>query len=57
MKISVDSFQIRQGYILSDDHLVETRQEVCIKEMAMEDGETDIATDELEVTLIIRDIY
>jgi len=40
MKVSIDGLQIRQGHGFSEDHLVETRYEVRIKETAVEDGET-----------------
>jgi len=53
MKISIDRLQIHQSHGLSEDHLVETRYEVCIKEAAVEDGETETATNELEVTQMI----
>ena len=50
MTNSIDKLQIRQGHVLSEDYLVETRDEVCIEETTVQDGETETTSDELEVT-------
>lgn len=54
MKVCIDSLQICQGHVFSKDHFVETRHEVCIEETAVEDSESETATDELEVTQMVR---
>jgi hypothetical protein len=49
MKISIDTLHILECDLLSQDHLVEGTDEEGVQEAAMEDGQTDNTSDELEV--------
>jgi len=53
VKFGVDSLQIGDSHRLSKNHLVERGNEVCVQESPMEDGETNDAADELEVTEMV----
>jgi len=53
MQISIDRLQIRQCHALAEDELVETRHEIGIQESPVEDGQTQHASDELEVTEMV----
>ena len=49
MERLVDTFEIGDGDLFTEDHLVEARDEESIEETAVEDGHSDDASDELEV--------
>ena len=54
MQVRVDALQVRQCHMLAEDHLVDTRHEVRVEESAMEDGQPQDTTDELEVAQMVR---
>ena len=54
MKGHIDTFHVRQGHLLLQDHLVQCPDEEGVEEPSMEDGETDDSTDELEVEEMLR---
>lgn len=49
MKRLVDTFEIGDGDLFAEDHLIEARDEESIKETSVEDGHSDDASDKLEV--------
>ena len=53
VKLSIDTLKISQRDLLAKDHLVECSNEVRIQEAAVEDAETQAATDELEVVQVL----
>ena len=53
MQLGIDTLQISQRNLLLQDHLVEADDEVRVQETAMEDAETQAATDELEVVQVL----
>ena len=54
MELGVDALQVSERDLFRDDHLVEARNEVCVEESSMEDGQADNPTDELEVVKVLR---
>lgn len=54
MQFGVDTLQVHESHLLLQDHLVEGSDEVGIQEPAVEDAQTQTATDELEVVQMFR---
>jgi hypothetical protein len=54
MKLGIDALEIRQSDLLPQYHLVKANDKVRIKESAMENAETETATDKLEVVQMLR---
>jgi len=53
MEFSIDALKVAESNLLVDDHLVEARDEVGIKESAVEDGQADDPPNELEVVEVL----
>lgn len=53
MQLRIDALQIRQRHFLLQDHLIETDNEVCVKETAVEDTQAQASADELEVIQVL----
>jgi hypothetical protein len=54
MQFRVHALQVRQSYLLGQDHFVEAWHEVCIQESSMENTESETPTDELEIAQVVR---
>jgi hypothetical protein len=54
VELSIDALHVGQCDSLLQDHLVECTNEECIQEAPMEDSQADNATNELEVTKVLR---
>jgi len=54
VELSIDTLHVGQGDPLLQDHLVECTNEECIQEAPVEDSQTNNATNELEVTKMLR---
>jgi hypothetical protein len=51
--LGINTFHVTEGNLLLEDHLVQRSDEVGIEESTMEDGETEDATNELEVVQVL----
>jgi hypothetical protein len=54
VEFGIDTLHVGQGDSLLQDHLVEGANEERIQEASVEDGQTDNATNELEVSKMLR---
>ncbi|SRR5258706_4196555 len=53
MELGIDALKVNERYLFCDDHLVEARDEIGIKESAVEDGQADDSPDEFEVVEVL----
>lgn len=52
MQLCIHAFQVRQRDPLTEDHLVQASDKVGVYESAMENGETEATSDELEIVQV-----
>jgi hypothetical protein len=49
MEFCINTLQIREGYVFTQNRLVEARHEIGVKEPPMENGQAQTTPDKLEV--------
>ena len=53
MELSINSFQINQRHVFSQNHFIETWNKVGIEESAVEDGQTKTSPYKFEVAQMV----
>ena len=53
MEVCIDTLHVLEGDLLPQDHLVESSNEEGVQETAVENGQTNNTTNELEITKML----